>query len=94
MRTQTTSNSFESDDSSEGITNMTFHSCYQCGDHVLRARWALGYRLCLFCGNDAALAEREHWTVLTPHKQGAMFFTPEFAVEAAKGINNKGGLIK
>jgi len=34
------------------------------------------------------------WTVLTPHKQGAMFFTPEFAKEAARGINNKGGLIK
>jgi len=30
--------------------------------------------------------------VLTPHKQGAMFFTAQFAREAAAGINNKGGL--
>jgi hypothetical protein len=46
----------------------------------------------LFCGEEAAREERRGWCVLTPHKQGAMFFTAQFAREAAAGINNKGGL--
>ena len=68
------------------------HICPQCGDAVPAARVALGRRLCLPCGEEAARAERTSWCVLTPHKQGAMFFTPQFAREAAAGINNKGGL--
>jgi hypothetical protein len=67
-------------------------NCPRCGDDVPAARVALGYRLCLLCGEEAAREERTGWTILTPHKQGAMLFTPEFAREAAKGINNKGGL--
>ena len=68
--------------------------CAECGEVFAAARRKAGYRLCLLCGEEAAQVERKHWTVLTPHKQGAMFFTPEFAVEAAKGINNKGGQVK
>jgi hypothetical protein len=48
----------------------------------------------LDCGETDAKRERKSWTVLTPHKQGPMLFTPEFAFEAVKGINNKGGLVK
>lgn len=68
--------------------------CAECGDVFAAARRKAGYRLCLMCGEEAARIERQHWTVLTPHKQGAMFFTAEFAKEAAVGINNKGGLVK
>lgn len=71
---------------------MKKHICPQCGDPVPQARVALGRRLCLPCGEEAARAERTSWCVLTPHKQGAMFFTSQFAREAAAGINNKGGL--
>ena len=67
--------------------------CY-CGDVVPRARAALGYRLCLPCGESLAVKQRESWCVLTPHKQGPMYFTAEFAREAAAGINNKGGIVK
>lgn len=63
--------------------------CPRCGDDVPAARAALGRRLCLPCGEEAAREERTGWTILTPHKQGAMFFTPEFARVAARGINNK-----
>jgi hypothetical protein len=70
----------------------TTSECPRCGDDVPAARAALGYRLCLWCGEEEAKAERRSWTVLTPHKQGAMFFTSDFAREAARGINNKGGL--
>jgi hypothetical protein len=68
---------------------MTDATCPRCGDDVPAARAALGYRLCLWCGEEEAKAERRSWTVLTPHKQGAMFFTSDFAREAARGINTK-----
>lgn len=73
---------------------MTDATCPRCGDDVPAARAALGYRLCLWCGEEEAKAERRSWTVLTPHKQGAMFFTSDFAREAARGINNKGGIYR
>jgi hypothetical protein len=66
--------------------------CVNCNDDIDPRRVALGYRVCLLCGEEAAREERTRWCVLTPHKQGAMFFTSEFAREAAKGIGNKGGL--
>ena len=69
-------------------------NCPRCDDDIDPRRSALGYRLCLPCGEEAAREERRGWTVLTPHKQGAMFFTPEFAREAAAGIGNKGGLYR
>jgi ribosomal protein L37AE/L43A len=68
------------------------NECPRCGDDIDPRRVALGYWLCLMCGEEAAREERRSWCVLTPHKQGPMFFTSEFAREAAKGINNKGGL--
>jgi len=73
---------------------MTHSICPRCGDDIDPRRTALGYRLCLWCGEEDAKAERRSWTVLTPHKQGPMFFTSDFAREAAKGINNKGGLFR
>ena len=68
--------------------------CRMCGAVIAAARWDLNYRTCLDCGDLEAVEVRSSWCVLTPHKQGPMFFTPEFAREAAQGINNKGGLIK
>ena len=67
-------------------------TCCNCGDKIAPRRAELGYRLCLPCGEEHARAERTSWCVLTPHKQGAMFFTSQFAREAAAGIGNKGGL--
>jgi len=68
--------------------------CRICGDEIDPPERARIKPICLSCGEDAAREERRSWCVLTPHKQGAMFFTAEYAREAAKGINNKGGLIK
>ncbi len=68
--------------------------CYMCGEYLTRGRWELGYKTCLICGEEQAREERKSWTVLTPHKQGAMFFTAQSAREAAIGINQKGGLVK
>ena len=68
--------------------------CRVCGDDVFEGRAQLGFKLCLFCGEEQARQDRRGWTILTPHKQGAMFFTAQTAREAAQGINNKGGLVK
>jgi hypothetical protein len=72
------------------------YKCKDCDASVDPRRWDLGkqYRYCLDCGEARAANERESWCVLTPHKQGGMFFTAESALSMAKGINNKGGLIK
>jgi len=43
----------------------------------------------LSCGEDAAQTQRKSWCIMTPHKQGAMFFTVDSAKELAKGINSK-----
>lgn len=68
--------------------------CRICDEAIAPARWDIGKRLCLLCGEEQSRQERMGWTILTPHKQGPMFFTAEYAREAAIGINNKGGLVK
>jgi hypothetical protein len=60
-----------------------------CGDTYSPKRANAGYHLCMPCGEGQATEQRRSWTVLTPHKQGAMFFTAESAVELARGINSK-----
>jgi hypothetical protein len=67
--------------------------CTYCGEPVSLQRVAIKGQVCLYCGEEHSRAERKSWCVLTPHKQGPMFFTPSFAREAAVGINNKGGLV-
>jgi hypothetical protein len=68
--------------------------CEECGDDFPTERYLLGYTVCLACGEAGAREARKSWCVLTPHKQGAMFFTAESARDIAKGINNKGGLYR
>lgn len=70
---------------------MTGYYCRNCGDDVSQPRWELGYRLCLFCGEDAARAERAGWTVAPMHKSNYVLLTKR---EDLKGLNNKGGLVK
>jgi hypothetical protein len=68
--------------------------CTQCGEPIEPETLKQTGTLCGKCRETNACDVRLSWCVLTPHKQGAMFFTPEFAREAARGINNKGGLVK
>jgi len=58
---------------------------------VPAARVALGYRVCLFCGEEDARQERKSWTVVPLHKSNYMLLTNK---EDLKGINNKGGLFR
>ena len=41
---------------------MRTHNCTECGDTVAEARWALGYRECLQCGEYRA-RQRVHTVV-------------------------------
>lgn len=68
--------------------------CIKCNEPFSPKRRNAGYTLCMPCGDGEAKKQAKRFTILTPHKQGAMYFTAEFAREAAMGINNKGGLIK
>lgn len=64
--------------------------CVHCGDDVHIERWALGYRLCLFCGEDAALVERASWTVIQEYGKGNyQYVTPTTATRALIDTNQK-----
>jgi hypothetical protein len=66
-------------------------NCCWCGDDIEPARWALGYRVCLFCGEEAARLERTSWCIAPMHKSNYMLITNPADL---LGINNKGGLVK
>ena len=66
-------------------------NCCWCGDDIEPARWALGYRVCLFCGEEAARLERTSWCVAPMHKSNYMLITDRRDLH---GLNNKGGLVK
>jgi len=60
-----------------------------CGGEISPARFALGYRVCLACGE--AKAKERKFTVVPMHKSN---YVAMFNRDDLKGINNKGGLIK
>lgn len=63
--------------------------CIKCGDHVLQARYQLGYTTCLKCGEVVA-RETKH-TIAPMHKSNYMVITNK---EDLKGLNNKGGNVR
>ena len=64
-------------------------NCVRCGDDINPKRVALGYRVGILCGEEAAREERAGWTIAPMHKSNYMLLTSR---EDLKGINNKGGL--
>ena len=64
--------------------------CRDCGDDIDPRRVQLGYRLCLWCGEDAAQADRKRWTVVQEYNKGGyMFVTPTAAATTLKQTNPK-----
>ncbi len=64
--------------------------CNVCGDEFPAERWQLGYRVCLFCGEEAARMERNSWTVVQEYgKGGYMFVTPTAVHTTLKQTNQK-----
>ena len=44
--------------------------CRQCGDDIDYRRYQLGYRICLWCGEEAATTERLSWCVVQEYTKG------------------------
>jgi hypothetical protein len=64
--------------------------CVECGDEFPAERWSLGYRVCLFCGEEAARSERKSWTVVQEYGKGCyMFVTPAAVSKTLKQTNQK-----
>ena len=59
------------------------YSCVHCGDDIADARYALGYRLCLDCGEQHAL-NYKHCIVPMP-KSNYIVVTD---LELLKGLNS------
>ena len=77
-------NNYSADDRFEWM------SCTHCGDDVHAERWALGYRLCLHCGQQAAVADRASWCVVQTYGKGPyMLVTPEAAPQVLMDTNQK-----
>ena len=72
------------------MEDLEFNCCW-CGDDVEPRRWALGYRACLYCGEELARQERKSWCVAPMHKSNYVLVTNPADL---LGINNKGGLVK
>jgi len=65
--------------------------CMTCAEPVAPARWKIGYRVCLECGQNRAVISRKHWCVVPMHKSNYFLCTDTADL---KGINNKGGLVR
>jgi len=63
--------------------------CRECGDAIATKRLKLGYKLCLFCGEE--LARQRKFTIAPMHKSNYMLITDR---NDLIGLNNKGGLVK
>ena len=63
--------------------------CKLCGDVYDSGRLAIGYAICMSCGDD--LASKVVRTVAPMHKSNYMLITNRADLV---GLNNKGGLVK
>ena len=63
--------------------------CIKCSSHVLQARYQLGYKTCLKCGDEIA-KQRKH-TIAPMHKSNYVVITNQ---DDLHGLNNKGGLVR
>lgn len=71
-------------------TDFDWRACVHCGDDVRVERWNLGFKLCMMCGEDSALAERASWCVVQPYGKGPyMLVTVESAPQTLLDTNQK-----
>jgi hypothetical protein len=70
---------------------MNMFHCVECGDDIPQGRSELGYRLCLFCGEEASIVERKSWCVVQEYGKGNyQFVTKSSATRILKETNQKG----
>lgn len=65
--------------------------CIRCGDDIDSRRVSLGYKVCLFCGEELAIAERASWCVVQEYSKGNyQYVTSTKALQTLKETNQKG----
>lgn len=65
--------------------------CVRCGDDIAPKRAELGYRVCLHCGEEQAIADRAKWCVVQEYGKGNyQYVTSESALTTLKETNQKG----
>lgn len=73
-----------------------FHSdwreCRECGDDIHIERWERGYKLCLFCGEEAARVERKSWTVVQEYGKGGYMYVTQAAAQRTLTQTNQKNL--
>ena len=66
------------------MTSNYKHFCRECGEPVKSARYALGYKLCLLCGDEAA--QKVKHTIVPSHKSNYIVITD---MDDLKDLNPK-----
>ena len=61
-------------------------TCTVCGESFSAERKALGYSICLWCGEEQAMQDRQYWTVVPLNKSNYTLITNR---EELKGLNPK-----
>ena len=61
-------------------------TCTVCGESFSAERKALGYSVCLWCGEEQAMQDRQYWTVVPLNKSNYTLITNK---EELKGLNPK-----
>lgn len=70
--------------------DLDWRSCTLCGDDMRVERWNLGFRLCLTCGEEAAVSDRASWCVVQPYGKGPyMLVTSASARQTVMDTNQK-----
>ena len=63
-------------------------ACALCDGDVSAGRWELGYRVCLFCGEKAAVSERKTLCVVPMAKSNYVYVrSGEQGLAMLKGLN-------
>jgi hypothetical protein len=63
--------------------------CNKCGDHVLTARWKLGYSTCLACGDKQAKAVRH---TIVPLPKSNYIVVTDMQLLVGLNSSHKGGM--
>lgn len=72
------------------MLDSNWRECIDCGDDVHIERWSLGYRVCMFCGEDRAATERQSWCIVQEYTKGNyQFVTATQAPITLKQTNPK-----